>query len=421
MGLFDFVSTFKDGSAFVDNVSQHVDVMSSLSSAVASVGPAMPSFATAASGMAAMATAISAARASLISSLPFTLPAMKAVHVLEKKMEMDGGGMASTAGSASFSSYFATFDVIDTVTTQASSLLQSTVSAMSSVATGIPGVGGGSPGQVFGSLAAAFPSATIPDPEHPGQTIPNPAYTAFVNQNAGALNSLTGSAGSLATFAASGKSGIDGQMAIAKSKYADGMASLKAMSFARFCSAPQPTAVQEVIQRTVKATSIPSRPAFGVADAGSSRWMSAQSKPITLAYDGPSGKVDQKAAVPAPTAHTPTSCSQVQLGAIQAQCEAAGQAAIQAKGVRTTARDQLEPWLDANGFYALKNNRAASPEAEAQFKVVEAQLHAKPDYQSYSAAGDDYITKLKEYQRLVEIQTYMVTKGPWPGNPDGPW
>lgn len=97
-----------------------------------------------------------------------------------------------------------------------------------------------SAGAAVSSFASSVPSQTIPDPSNPGQTITNPAYTAFAADpgNASKLSSLSSLTSSLSTAAGGLTTAFGAIEAKANAAVAGGLADLKAFAFASQLAAP---------------------------------------------------------------------------------------------------------------------------------------------------------------------------------------
>jgi hypothetical protein len=97
-----------------------------------------------------------------------------------------------------------------------------------------------SAGAAVSSFASSVPAQTIPDPSNPGETIPNPAYTAFAADpgNASKLSSLSGLTGALGTAAGGLTAAFGAIEAKANAAVAGGLTDLKAFAFASQLAAP---------------------------------------------------------------------------------------------------------------------------------------------------------------------------------------
>jgi hypothetical protein len=113
-------------------------------------------------------------------------------------------------------------------------------------------------GGAAASFSASVPAATIPDPQNPGQTIPNPAYTAFtaVPGNSSKLTAL-GGLGTAVSGAASSLSGsLDAAKATAAASLSSAVTDLKASSLAAKLSAPMPAIMSSVVAGSVDTSKI---------------------------------------------------------------------------------------------------------------------------------------------------------------------
>jgi hypothetical protein len=115
-----------------------------------------------------------------------------------------------------------------------------------------------SAGAAVSNFASSVPSQTIPDPSNPGQTITNPAYTAFaaLPGNASKLSSLSSLTGSMSGAAGGLTSAFGAIEAKANAAVAGGIADLKAFAFASQLATPATGIMAEARALSVDLTKV---------------------------------------------------------------------------------------------------------------------------------------------------------------------
>lgn len=422
MDLNQTINNFTGATSIVSNVQAHAASLQSLTGTMGGLAASLPALSSAGSAVTGMAGAAQDAMAGLIAKLPIALPAMKAVHLLEKKVEMAGGGIAGSSASATFSSYFGSFAAIESKMADLATSAAASLNGISATAASIPGVTGATPQAIFSSLAAAVPPAQIPDPNNAGAMMTNPAYTDFRAAHGAALTSMESASSALSGSAADGQSYITGQAAAADGLLKSGVGKLKALSFAQFCATPQPAAVTGVITQLVVPANIPKATDLDVVTRSSAKWTSSQTRaPDRPVFDVGNDKIPTGSPMAIADGYTPGAADIPKINALSAQIDqvrADGAAAAKAAdALYATEKD----WLAQVNFNALKNNRDRSPEDKAAYEAVKAQALARPTFVEMMRQYGIYNDKQRELTRLREIRIHMTTVGPWPGNPDGPW
>lgn len=422
MDYLGTIAAFKNGSALVDSVAANITTVTGLGTSMSSVSTKIPALGDAMAAITAMTDSVTAGQKAMLAKLPVALPAMKAMLVLDKKKEMaDGGGMASLAPSAGFSAYFGSFDTIKDAVASATTAAQGVMASIVTSAGNIPGVAGSTAAAKFASLAAAMPPGRIPNPDAPGTDMVNPAYTSFMSTNGTAMGAIATNGGALGTLVASAGANVTAQFAAANASYADGMATLKASAFASFCSGSQPKAVSDVVAKLVVPTAIAPASTFVAAQNSGASWSTSQSRVTTVTQEKERPDLRQPETKPAATTYQPSGCTPAQKSEIAAQADAAFAAALAAKKAKDTARDGVDPWATANNWYAVRENKATSAEAKANYDRLWPELQALPAYTDFIEKQRVSNELAARYADLSKIKSHMWTTGPWPGNPDGPW
>ena len=163
-----------------------------------------------------------------------------------------------------------------------------------------------SAGAAVSNFASSVPSQTIPDPSNPGQTITNPAYTAFAADpgNASKLSSLSSLTSSLSTAAGGLTSAFGAIEAKANAAIAGGITDLKAFAFASQLATPATGIMAQAREVSVDLTKVSALQIAKVNQMASKVTVSTPPKNETV--DGPDTS-DPKLAegtATAPTAKT---------------------------------------------------------------------------------------------------------------------
>ncbi len=100
-------------------------------------------------------------------------------------------------------------------------------------------------------FANSIPAETIPDPENPGQTIPNPAYTAFASANADKMSAVTSLTNAVQNASAGMTAGFTSLTSAADSAKSSIITNLKASALAGQISAKASGMVADVKNQTI--------------------------------------------------------------------------------------------------------------------------------------------------------------------------
>lgn len=419
MDLRASLSQFTGGGAIKNTIADQLSSITTQNASVAALG-ALPGLSDVSTTVAALTASVSAKWTAMLSALPIALPAMKAVHTLEKKMEMLEGGVSSSAGSASFQSYFGAVDNIKAQMATLQASVSSSITNMGTAARGVSGVAGTGPAALQ-SLASKIPPPKIPDPQNTANQITNPAYTSFMSANSGSLGGLMSTATAMRTNATAAQTAIEGQFAAADASYKAGFDTLKGMAFAQFCAMPQPAPVRDVINKAVHETAIPKTTDLAQVQRSGATWGASQTIATTRmspsvaseAFEDAGSRPTVSASTYTPSASTPAQLAKIraqidtQTNAVQAACDAADES-----GRAFTA------WMNSVNYAATKNNRAVNPEA---YESLRAQAETQPSCIEMKSRMATYNREKDRLLHLRKVLAYMLSTGPWPGNPDGPW
>lgn len=424
MDLNSVISNFSGGASVVNKVTSSAASVTAAASSMADFGSKIPSMVAAQANISALTAQASSIMADLTAKLPIALPAMKAVHLMEKKAEMasPAGGLPSTDASPGFQAYLDTFKNVQASVTNATSALTSSLNSMADAAKTIPGISGSTPQAALASLASTIPVPTLQDPDFPSdptKQITNPAFTAFSTANSGVMSTLNAGTSSITSNATSALSAINAQKAAGDAAFSSGMANLKALSFASFCAAPQPKAIQDAIGTLIVPANIPSNSDMKLTQQLSSKWTSAQMPPSP--NKGTDLTKPSSNDVQVSSTKTISQCTALQLSNIAIQKQAAGVEFNTSLDLRNATGANLRIWRAGHNFQQISDAFDNDPSTEPAYRAMWAEYKALNDYKQHQINQAAVDRDLLILTHLEVVHSHMITTGPWPGNPNGPW
>lgn len=410
MDLSTVVSTFASGSNIMNGssaISSATSSLTGLSSKISGIGTALTNISN-----------MTTASTSALQNLPVALPAMKAVYMLEKKLEMMNGGLSGTDnGSSNFAAYASSITGVSGHVTSMQSTITSQLSSMSSAVSSIPGVTGSTPAAIMASFATI-----MPNPSDPG-------YSTFTTTYATQLAAVNSSASTLSTTASSHATNIGTLASAATSSYNAGVTNLKGLAWAQFCSSPQPVAIRSIITAGVDTSTIPDTSVIAEPQQRVAAWVAPQTisppvgaqtpVPVVNTVNPSTAQINEQ--VQPGSSYQPTSCTTDQIAAITAQIIAEVNVADTHATNAQTALDSFKAWQVANNYQAIKNNAPNGPTEQAAYDALKAQALTNSDFLTNQNEVKLNKAAIAEVNRLKNIKTYMTTTGPWPGNANGPW